>query len=251
MGLPALSLDILLGFLIGLSLGLLGGGGSILTVPALVYLVGQDAHAAMTTSLAIVGANSAFGAWMYRCQGDFNLRVALLFGGSGMVAAFIASRLARDLPQTILMASFSLLMIAVGGLMLFQRPVKRAQDPPPAPRLSSILLAGGGVGLLTGFLGVGGGFLIVPALVMVLGLPITQAVSTSLLVITLNSLAGLFGRLGAGDFDLGLAAIFVSAGLGGDWLGSKLAHRIPAAALRRLFGAFVIILGFALLIPYF
>lgn len=240
-------LDIFLGFLIGLSLGLLGGGGSILTVPALVYLVGQSPQAAMTTSLAIVGANSAFGAWMHRRQGDFNLRVAFLFGGVGMVAAFIASRLGRDLPQNILMLAFSLLMLAVGALMLFQRRSPESAANTANPSLSSILLAGAGVGLLTGFLGVGGGFLIVPALVMVLGLPMTQAVSTSLVVIALNSLAGLAGRLSAGGFDLALTAVFATAGLVGAWLGSKAAHRLPAHTLRRLFGGFVIVLGGLLL----
>lgn len=160
---PGLALDLLLGFGIGLSLGLLGGGGSILTVPALVYLVGQTPQAAVTTSLAIVGMNSAVGAAFHNRQGGLNWSIAAIFGGAGMIVAYFAAGLSKLFSPALLMVAFALLMLAVGGLMLFQteRP-QISQDQ--KPKWWVALLSGTVVGLLTGVLGVGGGFLIVPAL---------------------------------------------------------------------------------------
>lgn len=243
-GLP---LEIALGFAIGLSLGLLGGGGSILTVPALVYLVGQSPQAAITTSLAIVGANSIVGANFHRRQGTLNWHVALLFGGAGMLVSYVAAGMSRNwLSPTALLVAFAGLMIVIGLLML---------RPPPAATVGDVqlqwpvvLASGAGVGLLTGILGVGGGFLIVPALVMLIGLPMAQAVGTSLLVIAMNSAAGFLGHLGEGAFDWALVIVFVTAGLAGTYTGSRLAGRLPAARLRRLFALFVIVLGVLLLI---
>lgn len=234
-----------LGFGIGLSLGLLGGGGSILTVPALVYLVGQTPQAAVTASLAIVGANSAIGALFHRTHGTLNWRVALLFGGVGMASAYLAAGLSRGFSPTLLMVAFALLMIAVGGLMIF-----RKQPEPEAgsePSLSKILLGGAGVGLLTGVLGVGGGFLIVPALVMLVGLPMRQAVGTSLVVIAMNSLAGFLGHAGGAAVDMNLILTFVIAGIAGTFLGSRLAQRLQPHRLRRAFALFVIVLAVFLL----
>jgi uncharacterized membrane protein YfcA len=173
-----LPLSLGLGFGIGALLGLLGGGGSILTVPALVYLLGQTPQAAVTTSLVIVGVNSALGALFHRAQGALNWRVALVFGGAGMVASYLVANAARGLPPELLMTAFAVLMLAIGLLMLL-RPVP--QRPAGAPVTAWKVVAGGvAVGALTGLLGVGGGFLIVPALVMLVGLPIREAVGTSL-----------------------------------------------------------------------
>lgn len=246
---PNLLLDLGLGFLIGLSLGLLGGGGSILTVPALVYVAGQNPQAAITTSLAIVGLNSALGVYFHRRQGALNWRVALVFGGAGMVMSYFASGLSSRLSPQMLMTAFALLMLLVGGMMLLPRRVpthvSRAR-----PTLLTVLASGGGVGLLTGLLGVGGGFLIVPALVMILGLPMVEAVSTSLIIISANSLAGFLGHWSQGSFDLTLALVFVVAGTAGTLVGARLARRLPADQLRRAFGVFVIGLAIFLLFDY-
>ncbi len=170
---PQLLLEVVLGFGIGLSLGLLGGGGSILTVPALVYLVGQTPHVALETSLAIVGANSALGASFHRAQGTLNWRVALLFGGTGMVTAYLAANLSHLFPAAVLLVTFAVLMLIVAGVMLTPRAnTSDAQRPRPA---WVSIASGADVGLMTGLLGVGGGFLIVPALVMLVGLPMPQA----------------------------------------------------------------------------
>jgi uncharacterized protein len=251
---PALALDLVLGFAIGLSLGLLGGGGSILTVPALIYLVGQSPQAAMTTSLAIVGANSAVGAMFHQRSGTFNWKVTLLFGGTGMVVAYLASGLSKHFSPALLLVLFALLMLIIGSLMLGQKQSEPASShsavQPAKLNIWITLIAGASVGLLTGVLGVGGGFLIVPALVMLVGLPMVQAIETSLAIIAANSFAGLMGHLG-GQFDLLLTVFFVAAGIGGTFTGSKLAHRLPAKRLRQLFAIFVIVLGIFLMVDNF
>ncbi len=252
----AIGLDLILGFAIGMSLGLLGGGGSILTVPALVYLIGQSPQAAVTTSLAIVGANSAVGAMFHQQAGKvgrktFNWKVALFFGGAGMIVSYLAAGLSKHISPAFLMVLFALLMLIIGGMMLLQRRKDTAEGEPAATpeqyNLWLTLASGAGVGLLTGILGVGGGFLIVPALVMLVGLPMYQAVGTSLAIIAANSFAGLLGHLG-GQLDLWVTVFFVAAGIIGTFAGSKLAHRLPAQRLRQLFAIFVILLAIFLMV---
>ncbi len=240
-----LALSLVIGFAIGGSLGLLGGGGSILTVPALVYLIGQSPQAAVATSLAIVGANSAMGMMLHRAQGTLNWRVALLFGGAGMGVSYLFAGLSEGFSPDLLMVAFAFLMLVIGLLMVFRKNPDR-----PSAEISNlwvILGAGAAVGLLTGILGVGGGFLIVPALVMLVGLPMNIAVGTSLVVIAMNSTAGFLGHLNGITLDWRLIAVFVVAGLAGTMAGSRLAHRLPAQRLRVLFGGFVIILALFLL----
>ncbi|HQZ55446.1 MAG TPA: sulfite exporter TauE/SafE family protein, partial [Thermoflexales bacterium] len=166
--------DLALGFIIGLTLGLLGGGGSILTVPALVYVAGLSPQAAVTASLAIVGINSLAGASTHRTQGTLNWKVALVFGGAGMLAAYLSAGLSQLVPARALLIVFAVLMLVVGGFMLLRRSA--GEQTGVARSWPVIAATGVGVGVLTGFLGVGGGFLIVPALVMLVGLPMRQAV---------------------------------------------------------------------------
>lgn len=241
-------LDLGLGFGIGLSLGLLGGGGSLLTVPALVYLVGQSPQAAISTSLAIVGANSMLGAAFHHRQGSLNWQVALIFGGAGMIVAYLSAGLSRLFSASALLITFAVLMLVISGLMLFHKEPSKVGEPKPIRGWPVALLGGAGVGFLTGLLGVGGGFLIVPALVMLIGLPMYQAVGTSLVIIAANSLAGLAGHIQGNWFNVSLTLIFVSAGLVGTYIGTKLASRLPASRLRQGFAVFVIILAIFLLI---
>lgn len=207
----AILVDLILGFSIGLTLGFLGGGGSILTVPVLVYIVGLSPQAAVTASLMIVGANASIGAFFHRSQGTLNWRVALLFGGVGMAAAYLSSGLSRLVTPNVLMILFALLMLVVGLWMLLNKTPANAAHADRGWPVTA--LSGAGVGVLTGFLGVGGGFLIVPALVMFVGLPIRQAVGTSLVVIAMNSLAGVLGHLSGEPVNLTIVGIFVVAGL--------------------------------------
>lgn len=239
-------LELALGFGIGLSLGLLGGGGTILAVPALVYLVGQTPQTAVTTSLAIVGANSVMGATFHHSQGTLDWKVALTFGGAGILVSYLSGQLASHLPPAALLIAFALLMVAIGVMLLFRRGNELDTTYAPKP-LMLVLASGAGVGLLTGVLGVGGGFLVVPALVMLLGLPAQVAVGTSLAVIAMNSLAGFLGHVGNGSFDLILTLIFAGAGLAGTFVGAKLSRRISSSKLQKAFAWFVIALAFFLL----
>lgn len=238
-------IDLLVGGAIGLTLGLLGGGGSILTVPALVYIIGQPPQVAVVASLVIVGANSLMGAFFYRKQGTLNWRVALLFGGVGMIAAYFSAGFSHLLSSTLLLVLFALLMLLVGGLMIFRRTPNDEGHHSHGWLIT--VLAGLVVGVLTGFLGVGGGFLIVPALVMLVGLPMRQAVGTSLIVIAMNSLAGILGHLGQSHLDFLTIGLFVVAGMVGTFAGTLLSRRIQAEHLRQLFAFFVIVLALFLL----
>ena len=240
------ALDLALGFGIGLSLGLMGGGGSLLTVPALVYLVGQTPQAAVTTSLAIVGANSLMGASFHSSQGTLNWKVALFFGGAGMLVAYLAAGLSKMMPEAALLVAFALIMLVVGGLMLTRSNSKPAGVFVPRP-LPVVIVSGAGVGLMTGILGIGGGFLIVPALVMLVGLPMQMAVGTSLIIIAMNSLAGFLGHAGDGSFNMTLTVIFTVAGLVGTFAGARLNKRLPAGRLQKVFAWFVIALALFLL----
>jgi uncharacterized membrane protein YfcA len=240
------AMDLVMGFGIGFSLGLLGGGGSLLTVPALVYLVGQTPQAAVTTSLAIVGANSLIGASFHRAQGTLNWKVALSFGGAGMLLSYLAAGLSSMLPEAVLLVAFAFIMLVVGGLMITRRNgnSKDAYAPRPLP---VVIASGAGVGLMTGILGIGGGFLIVPALVMLVGLPMQMAVGTSLSIIAMNSFAGFLGHAGDGSFNASLTAIFIATGLIGTFAGARLSRRLHTQKLQILFAWFVIVLAFFLL----
>ncbi len=243
-----LLLSLVLGFGIGGSLGLLGGGGSILTVPALVYLIGQTPQVAVTTSLAIVGANSALGAFFHRSQGTLNWNVALIFGGTGMIFSYLAAGLSKQFSPNVLMIAFALLMLIVGIILVKQKSARQRLERKDDLKLWKVLVGGASVGLLTGILGVGGGFLIVPALVMLVGMPMHQAVGTSLVVITMNSLSGFLGHLTGMTLDLPLIAIFIAAGVVGTFAGARLGKRLDAILLRKAFALFVI--GLAVFLLY-
>jgi hypothetical protein len=240
------ALDLVLGFGIGLSLGLMGGGGSLLTVPALVYLVGQTPQAAVTTSLAIVGANSLMGASFHRAQGTLDWKVALTFGGAGMLVSYLSAGLSKMMPEALILIAFAIIMLLVGALMLVRTSNDSVEMSKPRS-LSVVIASGAGVGLMTGILGIGGGFLIVPALVMLVGLPMQMAVGTSLIIIAMNSLAGFLGHAGDGTLNMTMTVIFTAAGLVGTFAGAKLNKRLSAGKLQRVFAWFVILLAIFLL----
>lgn len=239
-------LELFLGFGIGLSLGLLGGGGSLLTVPALVYLVGQTPQAAVTTSLAIVGANSMVGAMFHGSNARLNWRVALVFGGAGMLVSYLSANISRHMSAELLLVAFAILMLGIGTLLLVRRATKEQAEYVSRPMWLSFV-SGSVVGLLTGILGVGGGFLVVPALVMLVGLPIQMAISTSLVIIAMNSIAGLFGHIGSGPMDWMVTLTFTSAGLVGTFSGMKLSRRLSSSKLQKAFAVFIIGLAIFLL----
>ncbi|MFD5408761.1 sulfite exporter TauE/SafE family protein [Streptomyces nojiriensis] len=221
------------GAVIGLALGALGGGGSVLAVPALIYLLGFTPAAATTASLIIVTATSAAALYTHAASGNVRWKTGALFAAAGIPPALAAATLATRVPEPVLTAAFA----AVAGLAawrMFTSPAPGRQPRPVRPARAAG--AGAGLGSITGFLGVGGGFLAVPALVSVLGLRMRTAVGTSLLVITVNSLAALAARTGTHTpLHWAVIAPFTGAAVLGAWDGKRLAAKISGPALQRAF----------------
>ncbi|MFJ4709142.1 sulfite exporter TauE/SafE family protein [Streptomyces anulatus] len=240
-----LILALVAGAVIGLALGALGGGGSVLAVPALIYLLGFSPTSATTASLIIVTATSATALYAHTGDGSVAWKTGGLFAAAGIVPAFLAGAAAGHLPAVALTVAFGLIAALSAVRML--RP--SGTEPPDRIRPGRAAGAGAGLGAVTGFLGVGGGFLAVPALVSVLGLRMRQAVGTSLLVITVNSLAALTARTGTGaDLRWEVIAPFTGAAILGAWDGKRLASKITGRTLQRIF-AFVLlgVAGFMLI----
>lgn len=234
--------------LVGVLLGLLGGGGSILTVPLLVYVLGVEPRTAIAMSLVVVGVTSANGAWLHARAGRVRWRTAFVFGAGGMVGAFLGGKLNPLLSPTALMVFFAGVMVAASVAMLLRSDAPAASTaetssaaapPVPPSRIGRVLLQGVGVGILSGLVGAGGGFLIVPALAMV-GLPTPVATATSLVVIALQCAAGLVGHLGHLDLPWMLTAQVIAVALVGSLVGGKLAGRVAPGLLRRGFAVFVL-----------
>ncbi len=238
-----ITLTLLFGALVGLLLGLVGGGGSILTVPILVYALGESVHLATGTALAIVGANALIAAWAHRRAGHVRLPVALVFGGAGTLGALGGSWLNHLAPARLVLLGFAVLMLAAATAMMHMRVRDRSPGTTHAILSPRVVWAGLAVGVLTGFFGVGGGFLIVPALVLVLGLPMCEAVGTSLLVIALNAAAALAGYLRFGGIDLGVTLLFVAGGAASAVLGSRLAGRADERRLRQGFATLIVLVA--------
>ena len=239
-------LAMVLAAVIGLSLGLLGGGGSILTVPVFVYLLGFDAKEAIAASLAVVGATSLFGAVGHWRAGNVNLRVAAVFGAVAMVGTYLGARLAVFFTGAAQPTLFAAVMLLAAWFMFRPAKVRDAADGEVEVRempLGLIAAEGIAVGVLTGLVGVGGGFLIVPALVLLGKVPMREAVGTSLLVIAMKSAAGFLGYLGQVEVAWGFLALFTAVAVGGILLGTRLSRRVPQAALQRAFAVFLVVMG--------
>jgi uncharacterized membrane protein YfcA len=262
---------------IGLTLGLLGSGGSILTVPVLVYLVGEPDKIAIAESLAIVGLIAAIGALPYAKRGLVSWTTVLLFGLPGMAGSYVGALAAKSIPGHVQLMLFAVLMLAAALSMLrpsqttAAAPAPDVSDPcaAPAPRSWTaapaiatasasdaqawtqyrvIIVQGFGVGTLTGLVGVGGGFLVIPALVLVVGLPMHVAVGTSLSIVALNSATGFYKHaqvLAAEGLHLHHPIIgsFAAVGIVGSLTGSAICQYIPQQQLRRIFAIFVLVLG--------
>jgi len=238
-----------LGALIGLSLGLLGGGGSILTVPIFVYVLGFDAKAAIAMSLAVVGATSLFGALSHWRVGNVNVRVALLFGGVAMAGTYVGARLAVFFSGAAQLTLFAVVMLLAAFFMLrdgrrggIVEVIAPSAEPVPMPL---VLIVGEGlvVGVLTGLVGVGGGFLIVPALVLLGRLPMKQAVGTSLLVIAMKSASGFLGYLWQVEVPWAFMGLFTSVSIVGILGGTYLLRFVPQGTLQRAFAVFLLVMG--------
>lgn len=234
--------------LVGVTLGLFGGGGSILTVPVLVYLAGVPARQAIAMSLFVVAVTSAVSAVGHARAGRIRWRTGLLFGAAGMAGAYGGGLIGPHLPEALLMSAFAAMMLATAAAMIRDRRVPTAEPVPGDLPVLRVIAEGAGVGLVTGLVGAGGGFLVVPALVLLGGLPMGVAVGTSLVVIALKSLAGLAGYLHATPVDWSLALPVTAAAVAGGLIGGALAGRLDADRLRKAFGWFVLAMGAFVLI---
>lgn len=259
------------GLVIGVLLGTLGGGGSILTVPALVYLLGQSAQEATTTSLVIVGLTAAVAALGHTRSGNTRWSSGLLLAAAGAPASVLGTYLNKRADGDIVLLAFSALMLLAAAGMLARAPHPTpASDTPPTPAPTGggtatavrtaeatrrrtrkrgrtwlrVLLAGLLIGALTGFFGVGGGFIIVPVLVVALGFPMPHAIGTSLVVIALNSAVALGARSTGGlELDLTVVIPFTAAAIVASLLGKRLADRLSGTALTRGFGALLVLVA--------
>ncbi|MEU0600800.1 sulfite exporter TauE/SafE family protein [Streptomyces sp. NPDC006393] len=228
----ALILALLAGAVIGLALGGLGGGGSVLAVPALIYLLHFTPAEATTAGLIIVSVTSVTALTGHARDGNVAWRTGLLFALAGIVPATIAGAAAGRLPESLLIVAFA----GTAALAALRMLRSARSEPSGRVRPGKAGAAGAGLGAVTGFLGVGGGFLAVPALVGVLGLTMRRAVGTSLLVITVNSLAALAARAGTGTQPhWAVIAPFTAAAILGAWDGKRLSKRIRSATLRTVF----------------
>ncbi|UKY48226.1 sulfite exporter TauE/SafE family protein [Streptomyces inhibens] len=234
------------GAVIGLALGALGGGGSVLAVPALIYLLGFTPAAATTASLVIVTATSATALYAHTRDGNVHWGTGSLFAMAGIVPAMLAGTLAGQVPAALLTCAFAVIAVLAALRMLRRRDGGDGDRPVRPGRAAA---AGAGLGAVTGFLGVGGGFLAVPALASVLGLRMRAAVGTSLLVITVNSLAALAARAGTAD-GLRWAVIgpFAGAAVLGAWDGKRLAAKVSGGLLQRIFAVVLLALAVFMLI---
>jgi uncharacterized membrane protein YfcA len=250
--------------LIGISLGLIGGGGSILTVPVLVYLFDVDPVLATGYSLFIVGATSLAGAWPKYRDGQVNLKTALIFGLPAILTVY-ATRAwiipmipnplftVGDLVVTkaiFLLSIFALLMVAASISMIRSGRAAEAEKAPEAQVFNypMILAEGIVVGILTGLVGAGGGFLIIPALVLFSKLPMKQAIGTSLVIIAAKSLIGFLGDLSHTTMNWTLLLTVTALAISGIFLGNMLSTRVSGEKLKKAFGWFVLVMGIYILI---
>jgi uncharacterized membrane protein YfcA len=236
--------------LVGLVLGLLGSGGSILTVPVLVYLVGEPNKLAIAESLGIVTLISLVGAMPFAYRGQVDWRSVGLFGAPGMAGAYLGAYLSKFMPGTLQLAIFAAVML-LAAMMMFRRTVPGSRDD--GVRVYwKVMLDGLGVGVLTGLVGVGGGFLIVPALVLLGGLPMHLAIGTSLCIIALKSISGfvkyidVLGEAGL-SIHWDLVLIFSLIGIVGSFIGGRIGAYVPQARLKRGFAVFLVLMGVIIL----
>ncbi len=249
----------LLAICIGISLGLIGGGGSILAAPVLIYVMSVPAKTAFAMTLVIVGVASVIGAIPHWQQGNVNLRIVALFAPASMVGAYLGARLA-SLPfvtPTIQLVTFGIMML-IASITMIRKGAKKSEQSfdivnhpnhhSGIPKWLAIALEGFAVGTLTGFIGIGGGFLVIPALVLLGKTPMKEAVGTSLIILALKSVTGFAGYFGHVPIDWDLLLSFTIASSGGILLGSYLNQFVSAKQLEKGFGYFVLAVAIFVLI---
>lgn len=244
-----------LAVVIGLSLGLLGGGGSILTVPVLVYILQHSVKQAVPMSLVVVGTTSLFGVLSHHRARNIRWDAALAFGPAAVIGAFAGGKLGLAVSSRLQLTVFAILMLAAAVSMyvgpgFWMRGAAGPEAAETAPRrpLALIVILGALVGVITGLVGIGGGFLYVPALVLLGGLSMHQAVGTSLFLIVLSCASGLASYLGAVDLPWARTAGFTALAIVGVLAGSTVVTRVSQRALRRAFAMLLVVMGVLVLV---
>jgi uncharacterized membrane protein YfcA len=256
-----------LGLVIGLVIGGLGGGGGALTVPALVYLLGLSAQAATTTSVIVVGISSLAGVATRIRARSLRWRTGLALAAAGIPVAYLGSVLNQRVGEPVVLVTFAAVTVVAAVAMLLESrsggdPEECGEPPAPAPttgtvrtappavghgrrlgRVGTVVGCGAAVGFLTGFLGVGGGFLVLPVLVIALRMPVTTAIGTSLLIMVLNASAALASRFGDLTVDWTVVVPFTLASVAGTLVGRRVADRLSGAALTRIFALVLLLVG--------
>jgi len=227
--------------LIGVTLGLLGGGGGILAVPLLVYVAGVAAKPAIATSLIFVGATSAVGAGLAAREGRVQWKMGGLFGAGSMAGAFLGGKLAQFVPERVLLVALAIVMLVTALAMLRGR--KESSDGQRPIVVGRVLAIGASVGIVSGLVGAGGGFLIVPALTLFGGLAMRDAIGTSLFIISIQSFAGFAGHVSHVELSFTLIAVMIAASVVGMFAGSTLGRHLSARALQRGFAGLVFTTG--------
>jgi uncharacterized membrane protein YfcA len=250
-------------FIMGLILGSIGGGGSILTVPILVYMLGVSPVVATGYSLLIVGSVALFGAVRYYKQGLIDVRPALIFAAPSIIAVYLTrAYLMPAIPDIIMtdpvtihkdlmiMVLFAVLMVIAAAMMLRSPQKLRPKDSEQHYFL--VLIEGAVVGVVTGILGAGGGFLIIPALVLLMGMPMKRAVGASLLIIALKSLIGFIGDIQSGiEFQFPMMLYVIATTLAGMWLATSVTKDIQGAKLQKIFAYFTLVIAAVILVKEF
>ena len=225
----------------GLSLGLLGGGGSILTVPILIYAAGMPTKSAVAMSLAVVGIATIFGVLGHHKSGNISYKTAFIFILTAIPSTFIGSYLSQFISGNMQLIIFSIVMIMAASFMLKGRKEVNAEQMKTSYPLT--LLSGFVVGTMTGLIGVGGGFLIVPSLMYFTGTDMKKSVGTSLFIISINSLFGFISYIGKVEIDWIFMLKFTLSSILGILIGSKLVKFIPQKLLKKAFAIFLIVMG--------
>jgi uncharacterized membrane protein YfcA len=244
---------IALALVVGLVLGLLGGGGSILAVPIFLYAFHIEPKPAIAMSLVVVGMSALVGFLTHWKQGTVSVRIAVMFGALAMVGAFAGARLAKHVPAAVQLSLFAVFALSAALLML-RDSLKTANAGPSTdtqhhPRFSPLLgIQAFGVGVLTALIGAGGGFIIVPALVLMADVPVKAAVGSSLLIIAMNATSGVAGYLGQVTFDWRLVGWFTGFAAIGAVTGTRFMRRLPAARIKQAFAIMILVLGTYLVI---
>jgi hypothetical protein len=244
-------LVILSGAITGIVLGLFGSGGSIIAMPALMYLLNVEAKSAIAMSMGIVAVTATISGWDNWRRGNVDLKVAAMFGLFGVIGTYGGARLGVYTPVQVQLTLFALVMYAAAWKMLQikKQPVAQlataggpplSEDEAISAHMGHIAAHGVGVGVLTGLVGVGGGFLIVPALVLLSGIPMKIAIGTSLVIVAAKSYSGFAGYVAAVPVDWLTMASFTAVTVAGSFVGTRVAHRFSQETLKRSFGVFLV-----------